>query len=164
MNPAKCLCVALLALGALVPLGAVQAQAELVGSWVLDVASSTAPAGLPPPTAGTLEVTDAGDGKFKLVTEATVNGAVGRADVTFSVDGKDYEIASTPAPPPGAPSVTQAVERVSDSVYKVTVKLNGQPMATALNEISADGKTLTQTTTGLGQYAVLSSTTVFRRK
>ncbi len=164
MNPAKGICVSLLALGALLAAGSAEAQAEFVGRWVLDTASSTSPAGLPVPTAGTLEITDAGGGKFKSVTEATVNGAVGRAEVTFSVDGKDYETTSTPPPPPGAPSVTQAVERVGENVYKVTVKLNGQPMATALNELSSDGNTLTQTTTGLGQFAVLSSTTVFRRK
>ena len=163
MNPAKCLSVALLALGAFVPLGSVQAQAELVGTWVLDTASSTAPAGMPTPTAGTLEITDAGDGQFKSVSEATVNGTVVRNEVTFSVDGKDYETTSTPAPP-GAPSVTQAVERVSDTVYRMTVKVNGQAMAAALTEISSDGKTLTQKTTGLGQAAALSSTTVFRKK
>lgn len=162
MNLAKCLCAVSLALATLVPLGAVQAQAEFVGSWVLDMASSTLPAGVAP-TAGTLEVTDAGAGKFKSVSEATVNGVTGRSEVTFAVDGKDYETTSTP-PPPGAPSLTQAVERVSDTVYKTIVKLNGEPLATALTEISGDGKTLTQTTTGLGDYAALSSTTVFRRK
>jgi len=163
MNLAKRLCAATLAVAAVVPLGSARAQPELVGSWVLDIESSTAPAGLAT-TAGTLEITDAGDGKFKSVTEATVNGAVGRSEVTFSVDGKDYATTSTPAPPPGAPSVTQAVERVSDTVYKVTIKVNGQPLATALTEISSDGKTLTQTTTGIGQFASVSSTTVFRRK
>lgn len=163
MNQAKGLCASLLALAAFLPLGSVQAQAEFVGSWVLDTERSTAPAGIPAPTAGTLEITDAGDGKFKSVSEATVNGTVGRSEVTFAVDGKDYETTSTPAPP-GAPSVTQAVERVSDTVYKMTVKLNGQALATALTEISSDGQTLTQTTTGLGQFAALSSTTVFRKK
>ena len=37
-------------------------------------------------------------------------------------------------------------------------------MATVMTEVSSDGKTLTQTTTGLGQFAVLSSTIVFDRK
>ena len=162
MNLAKCLCAASLVFAALVPFRAVQAQAELVGSWVLDVASSTAPVGVAP-IAGTLEVTDVGDGKFKSVTEATVNGVTGRSEVTFAVDGKDYETTSTPAPA-GAPAVTQAVERVSDTAYKMTVKVDGQILATALTEISGDGKTLTQTTTGVGQYAALSNTTVFHRK
>jgi len=37
-------------------------------------------------------------------------------------------------------------------------------MATVMTEVSNDGKTLTQTTTGLGQFAALSSTVVFQRK
>jgi hypothetical protein len=57
-----------------------------------------------------------------------------------------------------------AIERVSDSVYKISVKVDGQLIATALSEISGDGNTLTQTTTGIGQFATLSSTMVFRRK
>lgn len=162
MNLAKCLCAVSFAAAALVPVGTVHAQAEFVGSWVLDTASSEAPPGVAP-TAGTLEITAAGDGKFTSVSEATVNGTTGRSEVTFSVDGKDYETTATPAPP-GAPSVTQAFERVSDTVYKTSIKLNGQLLATALTEVSGDGKTLTQTTTGVGQFAALSSTAVFRRK
>ena len=57
---------------------------------------------------------------------------------------------------PGAASVTQAMERVSDTVYKSSIKVGGQVIATALNELSSDGKTLTATTTGIGQFAVLS--------
>lgn len=162
MNLAKYLGAALLAIAALVPHGSVSAQAEFVGSWVLDAESSQLPAGVAP-TDLTLEITEAGDGKFKSVSETTVNGVTGRSEVTFAVDGKDYATTATPAPP-GAPSVTQAVERVSDTAYKQSVKVNGQLLATALTEISGDGKTLTQTTTGVGQFASLSSTAVFRRK
>jgi hypothetical protein len=60
--------------------------------------------------------------------------------------------------------VTQSIDRVSDTVYETSVKVGGQAIATALNEISSDGSTLTLTTTGLGQYAALSSIMVFRRK
>jgi hypothetical protein len=162
MHPAKRLCVAVLAFAALAPLPSVQAQDVFVGSWVLDPATSSAPPGLVP-TAGPLEITAAGDGKYTSISEATMGGVEGRSEVTFSIDGKDYATTSTPAPP-GGPSVTQAIERVSDSVYKISVKVDGQLIATALNEISGDGNTLTQTTTGIGQFATLSSTMVFRRK
>ena len=56
------------------------------------------------------------------------------------------------------------MERVSDTVYKSSIKAGGQVIATALNELSSDGKTLTATTTGIGQFAALSSTMVFRRQ
>jgi hypothetical protein len=163
MKLSQRMCVVSIALGALASVSTVQGQGALVGSWVLDPASSTAVAREALPTAGTLEITDAGGGKYTSVSEATMAGVSGRSEVTFAIDGKDYTTTSTPVPP-GAPTVTQAVERVSESVYKLSIKVNGQLIATTLNELSADGKTLTQTTTGIGQFAVLTSTSVFRRK
>jgi hypothetical protein len=162
MNPAKRLCVVVLALAVLVSLGPAHAQDAFVGSWMLDPASSTAPSGLVP-TAGTLKISEAGDGKYTSVSEASMGGVDGRSEITYSIDGKDYPATSTPAPP-GGPAVTQAIERVSDTAYKISVKVDGQLIATALNELSSDRKTLTQTTTGIGQFATLSSTMVFRRQ
>jgi hypothetical protein len=163
MSAAKTLAAAALAFGlAVAPCSVVLAQDVAVGSWVLDTASSKGVPGLAP-TAGTLEITRAGDGRYAYVSEATVSGATGRSEVTLSIDGKDYTITSTPLPP-GGPAVTQAIERVSDTVYRISVKLDGQLIATSLNEISSDGSVLTQTTTGLGQFAALSSTLVFRLK
>jgi hypothetical protein len=163
MNRFKSLCVASFALAAFAPLGAVHAQAEFVGSWVLDPAQSTGAAAELLPTAGALQITDDGGGKYTAVSEATVGGVAGRSEVTYSLDGKDYATKSTPEPP-GAPAVTQAVERVSDTVYKISVKVNGDLIATALNELSADKGAFTQKTTGIGQFAMLTSTTVFRRR
>jgi hypothetical protein len=151
-----------LAIAAFSLCSAVAAQDAFVGSWVLDPARSTAPPGLAP-TAGTLDIANAGDGKFTSVSEASVGGVTGRSEITYAVDGNDYTTTSTPAVT-GAPTVTQAIERVSATVYKMSVKANGQLIATALTEISGNGDTLTQTTTGVGQLAALSSTLVFRRK
>jgi hypothetical protein len=161
MNLARCLCVVSLALGAFASLGAVEAQDALVGSWVLDPASSKGPPNVAP-TGGTLEITDAGGGKFMSVSEATVGGVTGRSEITYSIDGKDYPITATPSQPGVA--ITQSIERTSASVYNSSLKLNGQLIATAVTELSNDGKTLTQTTTGVGQFAMLSSTMVFQRK
>jgi hypothetical protein len=147
---------------ALAPFGSAPAQGAFVGSWVLDTASSTAAPGLLP-TGGTLEITAAGGGKYKSVSEVAMGGVNGRSEVTYAIDGKDYAATATPAQP-GAPPVTQSIDRVSDTVYETSVKVGGQAIATALNEISSDGSTLTLTTTGLGQYAALSSIMVFRRK
>ena len=61
-------------------------------------------------------------------------------------------------------TLTQSIERVSDTVYNSSLKINGQLVATAVTEISADRNTLTQTSTGTGQFAGLSSTMVFKRK
>jgi hypothetical protein len=161
MSLAKFVCVVSLALAALAPSGLVHAQDGFVGSWVLDPANSNAPPGTMP-TGGTLEIADAGEGKFTSVSEATLGGVTGRTEITYSVDGQDYPVTATPGQP--GVTITQSIERVSDGVYKSSVKMNGQPLATAVTELSADRKTLTQTTTGLGQFAALSSTMVFQRK
>jgi len=161
MNLAKCLCVVSLALGTLAPSGFVHAQDALVGSWVLDPTKNQGSPGMVP-TAGTATVTAAGGGKYTSVSEATIGGMTGRSEITFSVDGKDYAVTTTP-PQPGA-TITQSIARESATVYKSDLKLNGQLIATAVTEISSDGKTLTQTTTGVGQFAALSGTSVFQRK
>ena len=163
MNTANCASVFTLALGlVLAPFSSALAQDAFVGSWVLDAASSQAAPGLMP-TVLTVEITDAGGGQYRSVSEGAIGGVSARSEITFSIDGKDYPVASTPAQP-GAPQVTQSMERVSDTVYKASAKLGGEVIATALNELSGDRKTLTLTTTGLGQFAALSSTMVFRRK
>jgi hypothetical protein len=161
MNPAKVIAVAFGLI--LAPLFSVQGQNAFVGSWVLDPARSQAVSAAFMPAALTVEITDAGGGKYRSVSEGTVGGVSGRNEITFSIDGKDYPVATVPAQP-GAPEITQSMERVSDTVYKASSKLGGQLIATALNEISGDGTTLTLTTTGVGQFSALSSTLVFRRK
>ena len=158
MRLVKSICVVSLAV--LAPFGAAQAQEALVGSWVLDTASWKGPPQITP-TGGTLKITDAGGGKFTSVSEVSMGGVTGHSEITYSVDGQDYAVTSTPAQP-GA-TVTQSVARESDTVYTSNVKLNGQLMATAVTEISGDGNTLTQTTTGVGQFTALSSTAVFKR-
>ncbi len=145
----------------LAPFGSIQAQDAFIGSWVLDAANSKGPPGMVA-TSGTLEITAAGGGKYTSVSEATIGGMTGRSEITFSVDGKDYAVTTTPAQP-GA-TITQSIARETDTVYKSDLKVNGQLIATAVTEISSDGKTLTQTTTGVGQFAALSGATVFQRK
>ena len=161
MNLIKALCVVSLALGTLAPSGFVQAQDALVGSWVLDPAKNQGSPGMVP-TAGTATVTAAGAGKYTSVSKVSVGGVTGGSEITYSVDGKDYAVTMTPAQPGAA--ITQSMERVSDTVWRSNLKLNGQLMATVVTEASSDGDTLTQTTTGVGQFAALSSTVVFKRK
>jgi len=161
MNLSKGLCVLALALGTIALPSLVQAQDALVGSWVLDPAKNQGQPGVVP-TAGTATVTAAGGGKYTSVSEVSIGAATGRSEITYSIDGKDYVVTTTPAQPGAA--ITQSMERVSDTAWKSNLKANGQLLATVMTEVSSDGKTLTQTTTGLGQFAALSSTVVFTRK
>ena len=152
---------AVLALALVVFFGAARAQDPLVGTWVLDPAKNQGPPGVVP-TAGMATIAAAGDGQYTSVSEISIGGVTGRSEITYSIDGKDYAVTVTPAQPGAA--LTQSMERVSPSVWSSNVKLNGQLMATVVTELSSDGNTLTQATTGVGQFAALSSTLVFQRK
>ena len=143
----------------LAPFFSASAQEAFVGTWVLDPAASTAPAGAAP-TAGTLEIKNVGGGQFTSITETTVGGMVVHAEITYAVDGKDYPFTATPGTPPN----TQSIEQVNATLYKISIKVGGQEMMTGTTEVSGDGKTLTQKATGVGQLAGLSSTSVYRRE
>jgi hypothetical protein len=134
-----------------------------LGTWVLNAAKSTVPAGAMPSSA-TVVLSRAGEGMFKSVSDTTLGAAAAHAEITFAIDGKDYAPVTTPAPPAGTPPIAQSFERVSAKAYKTSVKLAGQTVAVILNEVSADGKTLTLTTTGVGAAANLTATLLFDRK
>jgi hypothetical protein len=143
----------LLALGLAVGLtqrAAVAGDADaFLGTWVMDAAKSSLPQGMPSIPV-TLTVTDAGGGKYKSVTETTVAGQAYKVEITFAIDGKDYAPVVTPAPPGGTPAMSQSYERVTAKSYKSSSKMNGQVLATSTSEVSADGKTMTVTTSGAG--------------
>jgi len=120
-----------------------------LGTWALNAAKSTLPQGGPPIDV-TLTVTDVGGGKYKSVTETSVAGQAYKVEITFAIDGKDYAPVITPAPPGGVPPTSQSYERVNAKSYKTSVKMNGQVAATSTSEISADGKTMTVTTSAAG--------------
>jgi len=156
--------VALLAAAALslATLASFAADDPLLGTWVLNASKSKgAPGSLP--DSSTVVVTDAGGGKYKAVSDTAMAGANIHGEITFAFDGADYTPVTTPAGPPGV-SITQSAEKLSPASYKSSIKMNGAEVVTALNEVSADGKTLTVTSTGVGIAAGTSSVTVFDRK
>lgn len=136
---------------------------KFLGTWTLNAAQSKAPGGALP-TNATVVVTKAGSGMYKSVSETTMAGVSAHSELTFATDGKDYAPVVTPAPPGGSPSITQSFERVSATAYKGSIKMNGQVIATTVNEVSADGKTFTITTTGAGPAVGVMATMVFDRK
>ena len=141
---------------------AVAADDPFIGTWVLNAAKSEAPLGAVPGSA-TVVVTSAGVGRYKSVSETTIGGATMRGEITFGLDGKDYNAIVNPAPP-NAASLVQSFERIGTNAYRTTIKMNGQPIATTLSEVSPDGKTLTQTTTGTGARTGATAVTVFDKR
>jgi hypothetical protein len=145
-----------LALGLAAGLGGRAALAgdadAFLGTWVMNPAKSSLPQGMPSIPV-TLTVSDAGGGKYKSVTETSVAGQAYKVEITFAIDGKDYAPVVTPAPPGGTPAMSQSYERVSAKSYKSSSKMNGQVLATSTSEVSADGKTMTVTTSRAGAAA-----------
>jgi len=136
---------------------------KFIGTWELNASKSQIPGGATPDKA-TVVVTDAGGGKLKSVSDTNMSGQNVHAELTFAADGKDYTPVTTPAPPPGSPTITESFERVSANVYKTELKMSGQTIATLMQEVSADGKSLKVTTQGVGAAANVTSTMVFDKK
>jgi hypothetical protein len=66
--------------------------------------------------------------------------------LNFKLDGKDY----TPTGPRVAKGTTVSAKKIDDHNMELTYKLKGKTIETDKYEISADGKTLTQTATYAG--------------
>jgi hypothetical protein len=153
-----------LGLGLSLSLSASAADDPFVGTWVLNVAQSKGPPGtLVEGT--TVTITDAGGGRYKSATKVVRTGVNVQTEVVFAFDGKDYTPTSNPPPPQGAPETVQAYERMDAHTYKSTMKVAGQLVLSGLHAVSADGKTMTITMTGSGQFGdALASVRVFDKK
>lgn len=141
---------------------ALAADDPLLGTWVLNAAKSKAPLGAVPSSA-TVTVTSEGNGRYKSVSDTSIGGASMHGEIVFGMDGKDYTAVVTPTPP-GTRAVVQSFERLGTRAYRTTVKMNGQPIATTVNEVSPDGRTLTLTTTGVAARTGASAVTVFEKR
>jgi hypothetical protein len=118
-----------------------------LGTWVLNVAKSTANPG-PLPKSDKLVTTDVGGGKWKSVDDTVgADGKASHVEITYSLDGKDSPVVPAPAAGSGAPDA-YAVTRVDASTLKIVGKSGGKVVMTIVAKVSADGKTQTGTVTG----------------
>ena len=72
--------------------------------------------------------------------------AVFKETLEFKLDGKEY----TPKGPRVPPGMTVTAKKIDDHSMELTYKLKGKTIETGKYEVSADGKTLTQTVTYSG--------------
>lgn len=70
-----------------------------------------------------------------------------KEETDFKVDGKAY----TPKGPNVAPGTTVSAKQAGDNKMELTYKLKGKVTETDALELSADGKTLTETITFPGE-------------
>ncbi len=128
-----------LAIAAAVAIGA-QGKDPAVGMWMLDTAKSTYKPG-PAPKSVMLTIDAAGKG-FKVSVDAVgPDGKPAKWGFT-SEEGKDMPVTGNPA------FDTAALTRESPTNATAVYKKGGKTVATAKSSVSADGKTLTITSTG----------------
>ena len=140
-------------------LSALAQEPRFVGTWVLDPAQSKAPL---VPSSSTVVISDLGSGKFKSVSDTAAGGQQIHSELTFAIDGRDYTLQTNPAPPAGT-SITQSFQKLSATSYQTTLKLRGQEVASTVQELAPDGKTMKITTTA-GTRASMSTLLVYNRK
>jgi hypothetical protein len=140
-------------------LSAFAQEMRFVGTWVLDPAQSKAPL---MPSTSKVVISDLGSGKFKSVSDTAAGGQQVHSELTFAVDGRDYALQTNPAPPAGT-SITQSFLQLSATSYKTTLKLRGQEVASTVQELGSDGKTMKITSTA-GTNASMSTLLVYNRR
>ena len=124
------------------------AQAPWIGTWKLDPVRSTAASDRYKRVITRIE--PSGDGLKVTYEMVGTRGGVSHLEWTGKIDGKDY-------PVEGIDSVlTNAYTLLGDRSYRIVVKVEGVVAESAVVEVSADGKTLTSTTTRKGGATTLS--------
>ena len=117
------------------------AFAQAVGTWTLNLAKSKYQQGQAPKSI-TLVYEAAGPGMKVTVDQVPADGPAIHYTVTANYDGKDVPVVGNPN------ADTIARTRVNDTTTKLVNKKDGKILSTATLVVSADGKTLTITTTG----------------
>ncbi len=139
-------------------IGVAQTADPAIGTWKLNVAKSTYSPG-PAPKSGTVVFSAAGTG-LKLVVSG-VAGTGEKMDWGYNAtyDGKDYPITGN------NPDADTINGKVVDARTVVTVnKKAGKVTTTNRRVVSADGKTMTVTTTGTnGAGAKVNNVQVFEK-
>jgi hypothetical protein len=127
-----------------------------VGSWVLDRAKSEFSGNIPEKRRTIFELTP--DGKIKHITETIVaNGSTDRIEYAAKYDEKDVPISNSFL-------WTVSLKRINPRTVERNGKVNGMVVETSTRTVSADGKTLTITTSGTNGGNDYSSTQVFTRE
>ena len=117
-----------------------QAKDPVVGMWMLDTAKSTYKPG-PAPKSVMVTIEAAGKGYKVSVDAVGPDGKPAKWGFT-SEEGKDMPVTGNPA------FDTVALTRESPTNATAVYKKGGKTVATSKSSVSADGKTLTITSTG----------------
>jgi hypothetical protein len=119
-----------------------QAPKGMEGAWKLNVTKSKFSPG-PAPKSMTLVYSAVGTTGIKIVADMVpATGAAQHWEMTAHYDGKDHPVTGNPN------ADTVSLRRIDDLTGESTFKKGGKVTATNRRTLSADGKTLTITSTG----------------
>jgi hypothetical protein len=147
---------ALMVIGTCLPASA-QLPAEWLGTWHLDVASSTF-VGKPPYVRGTWKVTATPEGGVLMVYDQVgTRGGVTHMEWKGRFDGLDYRLQGPDA------VVTYAYTQIDAATLDLVVKVDGRPTATARVVLTPDN-VVTATARNTTARGTVTTTTVYRRR
>jgi uncharacterized protein (DUF2147 family) len=135
-----------------------QAPDPIVGTWTLDVAKSTYKPG-PAPKSAVVMIEAAGKGYKISIDSVGADGAAMKWGWTNTEDGKEFAITGNPMYDAG--TTTRTSPKEGTNVYKKA----GKTIVTAKTSVSADGKTLTVTSTGTdARGQAINNMAIYTRK
>ena len=147
------------ALLALAVLAIAQPKDAFVGTWRLNVAKSKYSPG-PAPKSSTVTYEAAGTGYKVSVKTEPASGAAQGWSCTNNLDGKDSAVSGNN---PNADSIT--TRRIDANTIENVSKMGGKVTITSRVVVSADGKTRTNTQTGMdAKGQKVSNVLVFERQ
>jgi hypothetical protein len=138
-------------------IAAAQTADPIIGTWKLNVAKSKYDPG-PAPKSATATFTVAGKGVKFVLEGVTGTGEKAQWSYTANEDGKDYPMTGNPD------ADTISLKRIDARTVETTNKKAGKVTTTNRRTVSADGKTLTVTTTGTSSTGVkINNVQVFEK-
>ncbi len=144
---------------------AVLAADNFSGTWKLNVAKSKYSPG-PAPQSGTTKIEATADGLKISADGMNAEGKKTHTEYSAKFDGKDYPdkvLLDGKADPDGADMIS--IKKIDDFTFEATTKRQGKVLTVTKNVISSDGKTRTQTSTGVNaQGKPVSKTVVYERQ
>jgi hypothetical protein len=115
---------------------------QYLGTWILNHEKSKWSTGLPGQTTAIMTAVDGG-GMKAVVDRAEPDGKHTHFEWTVRFDGKDYPVVGDPD------RDAIAVKKIDDYNFEITRKKAGKVTTTSRVVIAADGKSRTETTTGM---------------
>jgi hypothetical protein len=129
------------------------------GTWRLDPDRSARRSTSSPYTRVTLRIEPWEDGLTVIYDMVGTRGGVTHVEWRGRFDGRDYAVQGVDY------VLTNAYRRIGDRRYEIVVKVDGATAATAVAEVSPDGRTLTvETAERAGSGETVETTAVYERQ